>query len=164
MDKITIGQAQKLSSPNPFALISYLGDDGKTNLTAISWWNYCCNRPPMVTVSMSQKGFGNRRVKQTGIFTLQIVDETLREKAFSCGTISGQKCDKPKEFSIEMAENSGGCPERVLAAVAVMNCKVKQIVPVGDHDLFIADVEEIWGNPERKAVFAMNGYAYLEKV
>ena len=56
MDLMTIGQAQKLTSPNPFALLSVRKNDGTTNVMAVSWWNYASNHPATVTVCLSSKG------------------------------------------------------------------------------------------------------------
>ena len=38
MEKLTHGQAQRLTAPCPFGLVSTVKEDGSTNLMAVSWW------------------------------------------------------------------------------------------------------------------------------
>ena len=81
MDLMTIGQAQKLTSPNPFALLSVRKNDGTTNVMAVSWWNYASNHPATVTVCLSSKGYSGQCIRESGAFGLNIVGEPLKEAA-----------------------------------------------------------------------------------
>jgi len=72
MDLMTIGQAQKLTSPNPFALLSVRKNDGTTNVMAVSWWNYASNHPATVTVCLSSKGYSGQCIRESGAFGLNI--------------------------------------------------------------------------------------------
>ena len=56
MEKLTIGQAQRLSAPSPFALLGTKSAGGKENFMAVSWWTYLSNHPPMLGVCLSDKG------------------------------------------------------------------------------------------------------------
>jgi len=134
MDRITILQAQKLTSPNPFVLIAYAEEDGRTNLTAIFWWSYVSNNPPTISVCISAKGFANERIKANNALTINVVSQSLAEKAFQCGIVSGRKCSKAEKFAIELEDNVQGFPKKVKASVASMNCRVDKIVSAGDHD------------------------------
>ena len=85
MTDITIGQAQRLTAPCPFALLSTLRPDGGTNLMAVSWWSYLSNRPPMLGVCLSKKGLSGELIHASGEFALSIVDASLRDAALRCG-------------------------------------------------------------------------------
>ena len=40
MTDLTIGQAQRMTAPAPFALLTSADKEGKTNIMAVSWWTY----------------------------------------------------------------------------------------------------------------------------
>ncbi len=53
--KITAAQAQRLTAPSPFALLSSL-KGRKHKIMAVSWWTFLSNRPPMIGVCLGKKG------------------------------------------------------------------------------------------------------------
>ena len=42
-----------------------------------------------------------------------------------------------------------------------ISCNLKQFIEVGDHYLYICDVEEVYGNEDEEALFAWNGYSEI---
>ena len=87
MKNISIGQAQRLTAPAPFGLLSVRRNDGGTNLMAVSWWTYLSNHPPMLGVCLSKKGLSGSLITESGEFALSIVGENLREAALNCGLL-----------------------------------------------------------------------------
>ncbi len=63
---VNIGAVQKLTSPNPFALVSVSKPDGTTNLMALSWWTYVSNHPATIAVCLSKKGYTGELIRKTG--------------------------------------------------------------------------------------------------
>ena len=102
MQNITIGQAQRLTAPAPFGLLSVRKEDGSTNLMAVSWWTYLSNHPPSLGVCLSKKGLSGSLLEESGEFALSIVGESLREAALKCGGCSGRAHDKAAEFGIPL--------------------------------------------------------------
>ena len=84
MKEITVGQAQRLTAPAPFGLLSTQTGEGKTNLMAVSWWTYLTNHPPKLGVCLSNKGYSGELIRQTGEFALNIVGEELRVAGIKC--------------------------------------------------------------------------------
>lgn len=161
---VSINQIQKLTSPNPFALVSTLREDGGTNLMALSWWTYVSNHPATVAIALSGRGYSHTRIDETGEFALNIVAETLKEKAFRCGTCSGRTCEKAKEFGIDLLPAQTIAAQIVRDARAVLECRVVNCIAVGDHVMYIAEVTAAHANPELEALYAVNGYAALSCV
>src|SRR5659263_63755 len=102
MKNITISDAQKLSSPNPFCLVTAIDDNGKTNLTAVSWWTYVSNHPPMLVVCLSTKGYSNELIKRNKQFGVCLIDASIADKAMKCGQSTGRTVDKAHDFGIEL--------------------------------------------------------------
>ena len=113
MDLMTIGQAQKLTSPNPFALLSVRKNDGTTNVMAVSWWNYASNHPATVTVCLSSKGYSGQCIRESGAFGLNIVGEPLKEAAIKAGCCSGRDMDKAAAIGIPLTAQEGFSQEMV---------------------------------------------------
>ena len=158
---VNIGAVQKLTSPNPFALVSARKPDGTTNLMALSWWTYVSNHPATVAVCLSKKGYTGELIRQNREFGLNIVDESLKEAAFACGTCSGRTENKTEKFNIALFDANVIATQLVKAHRVAMECKLTQVVEVADHCMYIAEVVEIHSDPEKKQLFAMNGYARL---
>ena len=163
MEKINISEAQKITSPNPFALITTLKDDGKTNIMALSWWTYLCNNPPKIGICTGDKGLTGSLIRKSGEFCLCIPETCLKEAAFACGCVSGRDEDKAEKFGIELVPSETVAPESVRDSVLVMECKLSESVSVGNHTFYIADVCSIRGDKDKSPLFAAEGYRSLSE-
>ena len=124
MEKITAAQAQRLTAPSPFALLSSLKEDGSTNLMAVSWWTFLSNRPPMIGVCLGKKGASGKLIQSTGEFALNIVGEELKEAALRCGSCSGRDVNKAEMFSIPLEAASEIAPKIVSGSRVVFECRL----------------------------------------
>jgi len=161
MKPITFGQAQQLTSPNPFCLISTCDADGRNNLMALSWWTYLSNHPATIGVCLSRRGYSGTLIQETGEFCLCIPDVTLTDAAFRCGTCSGRDMDKAAAFGIELEEAEAIKPLRVVNSRLVMECRLIDQRDVQDHTLYIAEVVGCFARPDAKGLYAADGYRRL---
>lgn len=160
--QITVGAAQKLTSPNPFALLTVRKPDGTPNAMAVSWWTYTSNHPASLAVCLSKKGYSGQCILNEGRFALNIVGEELSDAAFGCGTCSGRSMDKIAKFGIPLEEEDGlsyVCGNRV-----TFFCRLTQSVALEDHVLYLAEIEKIYGDEDVRGLYAWNGYGALRSV
>lgn len=162
MEPITIQQAQVLTSPNPFALVVSRTPEGGANLTAVSWWTYVSNRPPIIALSLSQRGFGCACVARTGTFTLCVPDETMARQALFCGTVSGRTVNKAEAAGIPLRDRDSDFPPVVEGSQLALLCRLEQAVPAGDHTLYLARAEQILGDAAKRGLKAYDGYRSLK--
>ena len=162
MQPIALRDAQKLSAPNPFALVVTADQEGKPNLMALSWWTYVANNPPIIAACLSNRGYSGELIAQSGEFSLCLPDETLKEAAFLCGTCSGREVDKAGKFGIELTPSAVIRPMLVKRSCAAMECRLESAVPAGDHTIYIARVEAAYAGESKKHLMAVDGYARLE--
>lgn len=162
MERITLRDAQKFSSPNPFALVSTMDQDGSPNLMALSWWTYCSNNPPTIAVCLSKRGYSGKLISHLGEFALCLPDETLQEQAFMCGTCSGRDNDKPGRFGIALTNAEIIAPKLVRNSKVALECRLVNTVEAGDHNLYIAEIVAAHGNADAKHLLTQNGYASLQ--
>lgn len=160
--QVPIGMIQRITSPHPFALVSSLKDDGSTNLMAISWWSFASNQPASLIVCLSQKGYSGKCIEKTGQFSLNIVNETLKESAFRCGTCSGATMDKAATFNIALTPARQIQPMLVKDSIVSLECLVTEKMLVGDHILFAAVIEDAHiRESETPHLYTFDGYARL---
>ena len=164
MTEIALGQAQRLTAPAPFALLSARRADGSDNLMAVSWWTYLSNHPPMLGVCLSKKGLSGSLIEQTGVFTLSVVGESLEAAALACGRCSGRDHDKAAEFGIPLESASVIPASLVSDSRAAFECRLFSQTEAGDHVFYMAEILVCHGDPEIKQLFAWDGYARLGRV
>lgn len=160
---IEIGKFQKVSSPNPFALVTSRKDDGTTNLMALSWWTHAANKPvPSIVIFVSSRGYTGELIKKTGEFGLCLPDESIAQEAFLCGTCSGRDRNKAEEFRIGLRDADLISAKLVEKSQAALECKVALSMPVQDHIMFLAEVQAVHIEPQYRHVSAADGYGKLE--
>ena len=164
MNEISLGQAQRLTAPAPFALLSARRADGSDNLMAVSWWTYLSNHPPMLGVCLSKKGLSGSLIEKSGVFTLSVVGEALRDAALACGRCSGRDHDKAAEFGIPLEAASTVPASLVSGSRAAFECRLVSTAEAGDHVFYLSEILACRGDAEVRQVFAWDGYARLDTV
>ena len=76
-----------------------------------------------------------------------------------CGSTTGRDTDKDAKFGIKLAEVEGSNIKIPVHSRVAIVCSLKEFHEVGDHYLYICDVEKVYGNEAEEALFAWNGYA-----
>ena len=139
--------------PLPAVLISCGADAEEQNLFTVAWTGTVCTNPPMCYISVRPERHSYEIIKRTGEFVINLTNSALARATDWCGVRSGRDYDKFAEMGLTPK------PAAVVAAPVVaespvsIECRVKQIVPLGSHDMFIADVvnvlvDEEYINPE----------------
>ncbi len=164
MEKLSAAQAQRLSAPSPFALISTLKEDGSTNLMAASWWTFLSNKPPIVGVCLGKKGVSGKLIEKCGEFALNIVGEELKASALRCGSCSGRDINKAAEFNIPLEAASEISPRIVSGSRVVLECRLIDTHDVSDHVFYIAEIVACCGDSNVRQLFAWDGYSRLDTV
>lgn len=125
--------------PCPVVLLSVAGED-RPNIITLSWVANVCSKPPTVVAGIRPERHSYNLVKEAGEFVLNIPSSEQIEGTIFAGTKSGLDYDKFVEggFTPEPATKINApmikeCPINI-------ECKTTQIIPLGAHDLFVAEV------------------------
>ncbi|MBQ9512299.1 MAG: flavin reductase family protein [Lachnospiraceae bacterium] len=159
MKKINLSQASKLTSPNPVTLICTQKEDGSTNLATVSWWTILSFHPQMVGFAMSKKSYTGERVRATRSVVITVPGSELSDITMKCGMTSGRNTDKVADNRIEMMPLGGSSIRIPKHSRIAIHCRLKEHHEVGDHILYICDVQQVFGDAEVEALFSWNGYA-----
>ena len=130
-------------NPTPVVLVSCAekGRPENRNLVTVAWAGTVNSEPPMVSISLRKERYSHDLVEQSGEFVVNLVDEPLSRAADFCGVRSGRKVDKAREMGLTYREAEGMEIAPALEGAPVsLSCRVKQMIPLGSHDLFLGEV------------------------
>lgn len=161
MNKINLPQAAKLTSPNPVTVVCTQKPDGSTNLATVSWWTYLSFNPNMIGYAMAKTSYSGEMVRNNKKVILTIPGTEIAEAVMGCGSTTGRDTDKVAQFGIELTEVEGSDIKIPVHSRVAIVCSMKEYHEVGDHYLYICDVEQVYGNEVEEALFAWNGYSQV---
>lgn len=126
--------------PLPAVMVSCQRDGEKPNIITLAWAGTICSDPAMVSVSIRPERYSYDIIKETKEFVINLTTRDLTYATDYCGVKSGRDVDKYKEMNLTpQAANEVKCP--IIAESPVnIECRLKEIVKLGSHDMFIADV------------------------
>ena len=138
--------------PVPALLVSSGTADGRTNIMTAGWTGTICTVPPMVYVSIRPSRVSYGMIKESGEFVLNLNTEKLAAAADQCGVISAREC--PDKWGLTgltrgKAAHLDYAPI-IMESPLNIECKLKQIIPLGSHDMFIGEVVGIDASKEYK--------------
>ena len=150
-------------NPTPVVLVSCAQKDNPEirDLVTVAWAGTVNSDPPMVSVSLRKERYSHGLISGSGEFVVNLVDEALAKATDFCGVRSGRDLDKAKETGLTLvpAEGMEAAP-RVAGAPVSLSCRVKQVLPLGSHDMFLAEVTAV---AVRKDLIDESGALHLEK-
>ena len=161
MEKISLPKASNLTSPNPVTIVCTQKPDGSTNLATVSWWTYLTYNPGMIAYAMAKTSYSGEMVRSSKKVILTIPGAEIADEVMGCGMSTGRDTEKIAKLGIEMQEVPGSEIQVPLHSRVAIVCSMKEFHEVGDHYLYICDVEQVYGNEAEEAVFAWNGYSQI---
>lgn len=132
-----------LLAPVPAVLVSCRGirEEDRPNLLAVAWAGTVNTRPPMVSVSIKPGRFSHDLIEQSGEFVINLVDAARCRALDFCGVKSGREVDKFAACGLTPVPAEGlRYAPAVAECPACLSCAVRQKIPLGSHDLFLAEV------------------------
>lgn len=164
MKQINLYNASQLTSPNPVALVCTQKPDGSTNLATVSWWTYLSYNPNMIAYAMAKTSYSGEMVRDKKKVILTVPGENIADAVIGCGSTTGRDTDKVSKFNIELVEVAESSIKIPLHSRVAIVCSLKEYHEVGDHYLYICDVENVYGDDSEDALFAWDGYSRIHTV
>ena len=129
--------------PVPAVLVGCRDEEGRDNLMTAAWAGTICSDPVMVSVSIRKERFSHAIIENTGEFTISLTTTGLARAADYCGVRSGRDVDKFREMKLTRLESARIRAPGVAESPVVLECRVRDIVRLGSHDMFIAEVVNV---------------------
>lgn len=125
--------------PLPVVMVS-CGNIQKPNIITIAWAGTINTTPPMVSISVRPERYSYNLIKESGEFTINLVSDKLMRSADFCGVRSGKDIDKFRHCKLTAETGIKVSSPYIAESPLSLECVIKQIIPLGSHDMFIAEV------------------------
>jgi flavin reductase (DIM6/NTAB) family NADH-FMN oxidoreductase RutF len=129
--------------PLPAALVSCGSSPDEYNLITIAWTGTTCSDPPMCYISVRPGRHSYNIIKRNREFVINLTTEKLARATDWCGCRSGRKYDKWKEMRLTPGKAKVVKAPLVEEAPVSIECRVKDIIELGSHHMFLAEVVNI---------------------
>ena len=126
--------------PIPAVMVSVTDGKGQDDIITVAWTGTICTNPPMAYISVRPERFSYHMIKETGEFVINLTTEELAAATDYCGVRSGRDVDKFKETGLTREKADIVKAPMIKESPVNIECKVRQILPLGSHDMFLADV------------------------
>ena len=125
--------------PRPIAFVSTMSEDGLINLAPYSFFNAVAYDPPTIVFSSSRQAGDKRKdtlahIEETGEFVVNIVVDDIAE---AMNRTAAEYPSEVSEFEIAgltPAASQKVRPPRVAESPVNMECRLLQVVPLGQGD------------------------------
>ena len=115
-------------------------ENNKANIISLAWAGTICSDPVMLSVSIRPERYSHDIIEQSGEFVVNLVNEDLTKACDWCGVRSGRDHDKYKEMNLTEYVSDFMETPAINESPVNIYCKVKDILRLGSHDMFIAEV------------------------
>lgn len=165
--------------PRPIAWITTVDKSGRVNAAPFSFFNALSADPPLIGFGIQRKADGVkkdtlRNIQETGVFTINIVNNSLVEAMSICAIAFPEQENELVAAGLGSEEGILVPSPRILEAPVALECKQMMIVPTGPRgeivlgEVVFAHIHQDLCDPEKlhidqqllDAVGRMGGQGY----
>lgn len=129
--------------PLPAVLVGCGDAPDNWNLLTVAWTGTVCTTPPMCYVSVRPERHSHALIARTGEFTINLTTAAMARAVDWCGVRSGRDYDKFRETGLTPLRGAVVAAPALEESPVVVECRVRQILPLGSHDMFLAEVVNV---------------------
>ncbi len=130
------------------------------NIITIAWTGIVNTIPPKTYISVRPTRHSYDIIKESGEFVINLTTADLVRAADTCGVYTGRKVDKFARCSLTKEPSAFvSCP-LIGESPLTLACRVTDIIPLGSHDMFLADIVGVEVDP---AFIDENGKLRLDR-
>ena len=138
--KKLIWQGSTQLAPVPAVLVGTGGGEFADNLITVAWVGIVCSDPAMLSVSVRPERFSYRALTATREFSVNVPLASQAAIVDWCGVKSGRDHNKFVEQNLTALRGSQINAPLVAECPLNLECKVKDIIKLGSHDMFLAEI------------------------
>lgn len=128
-----------IMAPVPPTMVS-CGTADKPNVLTVAWTGIINTKPPMTYISIRPERYSYGIIKESREFVINLTTSSLCETADYCGVKSGKYVNKFTERNLHAEPAQKISAPLILESPVNLECKVKDIVQLGTHDMFISEI------------------------
>lgn len=139
--------------PLPALLVSCGSTEEEYNIITVAWAGTVCTNPPMCYISVRPERHSYAILKRNMEFVINLTTADMAFATDWCGVRSGKDYNKFAEMKLTPGKATVVSAPIIEESPLCIECRVKEIISLGSHDMFIADVvnvkaDEKYMNPE----------------
>ena len=124
-------------------VMATLGEGDEANIITIAWTGIINSKPPMTYISVRKERHSHPILSKTGEFVINLCTEELVKATDYCGVKSGRDVDKFKEMGLTKEPADIVKCHMIKESPINLECKVTQVVELGSHDMFMAEIVKV---------------------
>lgn len=134
-------------APTPPVMVS-CGTAENANIITVAWTGIINTIPPKTYISVRPSRHSHGIIRERGEFVLNLTPTALVRAADYCGTYTGAKVDKFKKCNLTRQTVEEVQAPLIAEAPISLCCRVTDVMPLGSHDMFLADIVAVYANED----------------
>lgn len=126
--------------PAPAALVTCGATPEEWNMLTVAWTGTICTNPAMLYISVRPERHSYPLIIKNKEFTLNLTTAAMARATDWAGVRSGRDYDKWKETGLRPEPGEMVKSPSILESPLSIECRVKEVMHLGSHDMIIADV------------------------
>ncbi|MDQ7094674.1 flavin reductase family protein [Desulfosporosinus sp. PR] len=161
MSKKIINKINVSPLPEPAVLVTVKAEDQRPNIITIAWTGVFSHSPATVYIAVHPARYSHSLLKESLEYVINIPSENLAKITDYCGIVSGRNVDKFQETGLTPIAASVVKAPLIKECFVNIECKVKDILNFGSHDIFVAEIVATHYDEE---VLKENGVPDVERI
>ncbi len=129
--------------PVPAVLVTCGTSVADSNMITVAWTGTICSEPAMCYISVRPSRHSYEMIKGSMEFTINLTTVDMAQAVDWAGVKSGREFNKWEKTGLTPEKGEKvSCPYIKESPLSI-ECRVKEIVKLGTHDMFIAEVINI---------------------
>lgn len=129
--------------PLPAVLVSCGRSPEDYNMFTVAWTGTICSDPAMCYISVRPSRHSYGLIKRDMEFTINLTSVDMARATDWAGVKSGADFDKWAQTGLTAVAGEKVCSPYIEESPLSIECRVKNIIPLGSHDMFIAEVVNV---------------------
>ncbi len=129
--------------PLPAIMVSCGSTPEEYNIITVAWTGTICTNPPMCYISVRPERYSYEILKKNMEFVINLTTKDMAHATDWCGVRSGKTYNKFKETGLTPGKCSIVSAPLIEESPLCIECRVKEIISLGTHDMFIANVVNV---------------------
>lgn len=129
--------------PLPAVIVTCGSHREEWNMLTIAWTGTICTNPPMCYISVRPERHSYPLIERYMEFTINLTTVEMARATDWIGVRSGAEYDKWKETGLTPIPGEAVSSPTIEESPLSIECKVKTIIPLGSHSMFIAEVVNV---------------------
>ncbi|MDR3217463.1 MAG: flavin reductase family protein [Dysgonamonadaceae bacterium] len=134
--------------PLPAVLVTVGKDESEYNVLTIAWTGTICSDPALCYISVRPGRHSYPTLKKNMEFVINLTSQKLAYATDWIGVRSGKNYNKFKEMQLTPVKAHVVDAPYIEESPLCIECRVKEVIALGTHDMFIAEVVNILADEE----------------